>query len=70
MIVDLVVPENGLVAVAPEEVLGADVLIGVLGLLLLGRLVGLVLPVLGPEAVGVYRGDGDGGDDDAVVFVC
>lgn len=37
-----------LVAIAPKEVLGADVLVGVLGLLLHGRLVGFVLPVSVP----------------------
>ena len=55
-----------LVTVTPEEVLGADVLVGELGLLLLRGLVGLVLPVLEPETVGVDTGDDDGGNDDAV----
>lgn len=48
VVVDLVVPEERLVAIAPKEVLGADVLVGVLGLLLHGRLVGFVLPVSVP----------------------
>lgn len=55
-----------LVTVAPEEVLCPDVLVRVLWLLLLWRLVGLVLPVLVPEAVGVDTGNGEAGDDDAV----
>lgn len=64
MVVDLVVPEDGLVTVTPEVVLGADVLVGVLGLLRLRGLVGLVLPVLEPQAVSVDTTEDDGGDDD------
>jgi hypothetical protein len=56
-----------LVTVTPEVVLGADVLVGVLGLLGLGRHVGLVLPVLEPQAVGVDTTEDDRGDDDAVL---
>jgi len=59
--------KTDLVSVAPEEVLGSDVHVRVLGELLPWGLVGLVLPVLGPEAVGVHRRDDDGGDDDAVI---
>lgn len=55
-----------LVTVTPEEVLGADVLVGVLGSLGLGRKVGLVLPVLNPQTVGVDTTEDDRGDDDAV----
>jgi hypothetical protein len=88
VVVDLVVPEDGLegvvvsydpcycvcdaasaylVTVTPEVVLGADVLEGVLGLLGLGGHVGLVLPVLEPQAVGVDTTEDDRGDDDAVL---
>lgn len=56
-----------LVTVTPEEVLGADVLVGVLGQLGSRGLVGLVLPVLEPQAVGVDTAEDDRGDDDAVV---
>ena len=56
-----------LVTVTPEVVLGADVLVGVFGLLGLGGHVGLVLPVLEPQAVGVDTTEDDRGDDDAVL---
>lgn len=56
-----------LVTVTPEVVLGADVLVGVFGLLGLGRHVGLVLPVLEPQAVGVDTTEDDRGDDNAVL---
>jgi len=56
-----------LVTVTPEVVLGADVLVGVLGLLGLGGHVGLVLPVLEPQTVGVDTTEDDRGDDDAVL---
>lgn len=63
MVVDTVIPEEGFVTIAPEEVLGADVLIWVLWLLLDGGVMGDVLPVLSPEVVGVDGGDDQGGDD-------
>lgn len=56
-----------LVTVTPEEVLGADVLVGVLGSLRLGGKVGLVLPVLEPQTVGVDTTEDDRGDDNAVL---
>lgn len=37
-----------LITISPEEVLGSDVLVGVLCALLDGSLVGKVLPMLGP----------------------
>lgn len=55
-----------LVTVTPEEILGANVLVGVLGALRLGGKVGNVLPVLLPQAVGVDTTEDDRGDDDAV----
>lgn len=54
-----------LVTVTPEEVLGAEVLVGVLGALLKRGRVGLVLPVLAPQPVGVGARDGESGNDDA-----
>lgn len=54
-----------LVTVSPEVVLGPDVLEGVLDLVLEGGAVRGVLPVLGPQAVGVDAGEDDGGDHDA-----
>jgi hypothetical protein len=64
-----------LVTVSPEVVLGPDVLEGVLGLVLERGAVRDVLPVLGPEPVGVDTGEDDAGDHDAVGqvsvrFVC
>ena len=61
--------EAYLVTVSPEEVLGADVLVGVLrplraGVLVL--LVGDVLPVGVPPHLGVDTGNDDAGDSDAV----
>ncbi len=56
--------QDSLVTVSPEEVLGADVLVGVLSALLKWLHVGPVLPMLVPEDVGVSSGDdqawGDG----------
>ena len=63
MVVDGLVPEQGLVAVAPGEVLGADVLVGVLDAVLQGGLVAPVLPMLGPQVVGVGAGEEEAGDD-------
>lgn len=53
MVVDLVVPEESLVTIAPGEVLGADVLVWVLDALLERGQVAPVLPVLVPEVVSV-----------------
>lgn len=66
MVVDAVVPEQGLVAIAPRVVLGADVLVGVLDALLQGGHVLPVLPVLGPEVVGVEACEQEAGEDSAV----
>lgn len=46
-----------LVAIAPEKVLGADVLVGVLRLLLLGDVVSLVLDVSIPPHLAVDGGN-------------
>jgi len=51
-----------LVTVPPGEVLGADVLVGVLDALLKGRHVRPMLPMLVPQDVGVYgRADEEDG---------
>jgi hypothetical protein len=55
-----------LVTVSPEEVLGADVLEWVLGLLLKRRAVGNVLPVLVPQTPCVDAGEDERRDNDAV----
>lgn len=65
MVVDRVVPEEGLVAVAPGEVLGADVLVGVLDALLERRHVLPVLPVLRPQVPGVQAREDEGRRDAA-----
>lgn len=61
-----------LVTVSPEVVLGANVLVGVLGPLRAGvlvLLVGYVLPVGIPPHLCVDAGDDDAGDGDAVEMV-
>ena len=63
MVVDGRVPEDSLVAVAPGVVLGADVLVRVLDALLQRGLVAPVLPMLGPQVVGVGGGEEDAGED-------
>ncbi len=57
--------QEGLVSVAPGEVLGADVLVRVLGALLKRGEMGPVLPMLVPEVIGVQAGDEKAGDDGA-----
>lgn len=60
--------QDGLVTVAPLVVLGADVLVSVLGALLQRRHVGPVLPVLVPQVVGVGTSGNQGDGDDAVFW--
>lgn len=55
-----------LVTIAPGEVAGANVLVGVLGALLKRWHVRPVLPMLVPEGVGVEAGQEEGGGDAAV----
>lgn len=55
-----------LVTISPGEVLAADVLVGVLGTLLQRGHVAPVLPVLGPQVVGVQATADQAGDDSAV----
>ena len=55
-----------LVTVAPGEVAGADVLVGVLDALLERGHVRPVLPMLVPEVVGVQAGEEEGGRDGTV----
>lgn len=55
-----------LVTIAPLVVLGADVLVRVLGALLQRRHVAPVVPVLNPEVIGVGTGNGEGGDNTAL----
>jgi hypothetical protein len=66
VVVDVFVPEEGLVAVSPGEVLGPDVLVGVLDALLERGHVAPVLPVLVPEVVGVVAREDDAGGDTTV----
>jgi hypothetical protein len=55
-----------LVTIAPEEVLGADVLVGVLGALRPRGLVSNVLPVSIPPDLSVHGSDDKGRDGNAV----
>lgn len=55
-----------LVTVTPEEVLGTDVLVGILGLLLARSVVGHMLPVSVPSQLGVHACDDKAGDSDAI----
>ena len=57
--------QEGLATITPGEVLGADVLVGVLGTLLQRRHVGPVLPMLVPENPGVVAGKDKEGDSAA-----
>jgi hypothetical protein len=54
-----------LVTISPEEVLGADVLVCVLGLVFLGSVVSDVLPVSIPSQLSVDAGYDQGRDSDA-----
>ena len=58
--------QQGLVTIAPGVVLGTDVLVGVLGTLLQRGHVAPVLPVLGPQVVGVQATTNEAGNDSAV----
>lgn len=58
-----------LVAITPLVVLGADVLVRILGALLQRRHVVPVVPVLVPEPVGVGTRQGEGGDDAASILL-
>lgn len=55
-----------LVAIAPGEVLGADVLISILGTLLKWGHVLPVLPVLIPKVVGIDATEDQAGNDSAI----
>lgn len=68
VVVDLVVPEEGLVAIAPGEVLGADVLVGILDTLLKRGQVAPVGPVLIPEVVGVEASEEDASRDATILL--
>lgn len=59
--------KTDLVTIAPPEVLGADILVRVLGLLFHGRLVGLVLPMGIPPQLRIDASDDQSGNGDAAV---
>lgn len=63
MIVDLVVPEQSLVTVTPLEVLGSNVLVGILSAILQRGHVAPVLPVLVPQVVGIGAGGNEAGSN-------
>lgn len=58
--------ESYLVTVTPLVVLGADVLVSILGALLQSRHVAPVLPVIVPQVVGVGAGGNDARGDTTV----
>lgn len=58
-----------LVTVTPLEVLGADVLVGILGALWQRREVAPVLPVLSPQPVSVGSSNSKSRDNSAFDFV-
>lgn len=62
VVVDGVVPEDGLVTIAPREVAGADVLVRVFDTLLKRGHVAPVFPMLVPQHVGVGRREAESGD--------
>ena len=57
--------QESLVTVAPAEVLGTDVLVGVFWLFSNRDVVGDVLPVLVPEVPGIHAGEQESGNDGA-----
>lgn len=61
------VSQSYLVTVSPEVVLGADVLVGVLGLLFTGSVVCHVLPMSVPSQLGIDAGNDHAGNGDAAV---
>lgn len=64
-LVALVKEQTYLVTISPLVVLGANVLVGVLGALLQRRQVVPVVPMLVPQVVGVGTGEAKGGNDGA-----
>ena len=58
-----------LVTVSPEVILGTDILVGVLGLVLLGSVVGNVLPVSIPPQLCVDAGDDQARNGDAAGII-
>lgn len=64
VIIDLVVPEQCLVTVAPEIVLGPDVLVLILRALLKWWHVVPMLPMLIPQVPGICTGDEQARNDD------
>ena len=72
VVVDLVVPEESLVPIAPEVVLRPDILVWILDSLLQGRQVLPVLPMLVPKVPRVDAAKYQTWDDDAgsCQYVC
>jgi hypothetical protein len=64
MMIDLVIPKQCLIPVAPPKSLGPDILIRKLNFLLGERAVDFVIVVLTVQFVGVEDGDDDGGKGD------
>jgi hypothetical protein len=64
MMIDLVIPKQCLIPVAPPKSLGPDILIRKLNFLLGERAVDFVIVVLTVQFVGVEDGDDDSGKGD------
>ena len=66
MVVDFIIPEESLIAISPEEVPRPDVLVWVFDSFLQRRHVFPVLPMFGPQVVGVDGCEDEAGCDDTV----
>jgi hypothetical protein len=53
MIIHLIIPKHRLIPISPEKVLRPDVLVRILDPLFQGREMFPVLPMLGPQVVGI-----------------
>lgn len=66
MVVIVVVPKQGFITVTPGKCFGANVHVGVMFALVDRRLMGLVLPMIGPLNPRVGTSQDQGRNDDAV----
>jgi len=64
VVVDLVIPEQGLVSITPEEVLCSNVLVWVLDSFFQGWKMAPMFPMLVPEVPCVDATEYEAGDDD------
>jgi hypothetical protein len=69
VMIDLVIPKQRLIPIAPPKRLGPDILIGKLDFILGERAVDFVIVVLAVQFVGVEDGDDDGGEGDVESYL-